>query len=95
MKDIPSPRIQNIELVVKLFQGEIDPYTVKQISDGIPLIEQKVFRNLKGFPFHKVQIKTNDGSISADDFFTSDIDGSWYYATMNFSMLLSVFKQKF
>tara|TARA_B100001287_G_scaffold235392_1_gene207526 strand:- start:12523 stop:15300 length:2778 start_codon:yes stop_codon:yes gene_type:complete len=91
LKDIPSPTINNSELLVKLFLGEIEPYTTKQISEGLPLIEQKVFRNLSGFPFHKVQFKVNDGSTSPDEFFTSDVDGSWYYATMNFSMLFKCF----
>lgn len=91
LKDIPAPTKNNSELLFRLFKGEIHPLNEKQIIYGLPLIERRIFRNLIGFPFHNVKIKENDGTISPDEFFTSDIDGNWFYATMNFSMLFKCF----
>ena len=51
------------------------------------------FKNLKGI--HLKDIKSPKPTTGApDDFFNQDVDGSWYFTVMNFSMLFKSFSKE-
>ena len=61
---------------------------IKSKSDNI-LIENIMFKNVNGIDFNMVRLAPKGDS--PEEFLTSDIDGSWYYAQNQMVMLFKAF----
>ena len=93
LKDIPVPLKSNKEILIGTFNRSISPYTEEQLLNGISNIEFLHFRNLKGVHYHNIKLpKPHPGD--PEGFFNQDIDGSWYFTVMNFSMLFKSFSKE-
>ena len=93
LKDIPVPLKSNKEILIGTFNRSILPYTEEQLLNGISNIEFLHFRNLKGIHYHNIKLpKPHPGD--PEGFFNQDIDGSWYFTVMNFSMLFKSFSKE-
>ena len=92
LKDIAVPLTSNEEILIGTFNGSILPYTEEQLLNGISNIEFLHFRNLKGVEYHNIKLpKPHSGD--PEGFFKQDINGSWYFTVMNFSMLFKSFSE--
>lgn len=96
LKDIEPPKKTNSQLLVEFLRFKIKPFTKEQLIEGLSLVENSFFKNLKGFNFQKLKVVKPEDAKDAQTLFTSDVDGDWKYTTMNFAMLFKAFsKEKF